>query len=412
LTVHTNGSGTVSPNYDGLSLQIGNTYSMAATAGTGFAFTNWTGSLTTNNATLTFTMASNLTFTANFIDVQPPVVAITNVTSGAQVSNALFTIMGTAGDNVRVTNVMYSLNKGVWTNAATANNWINWSNRVTLAAGTNTVAAYAVDASGNISATNSVSFVLAFQITTTSLPMGTNGFAYYAVLSVLGGQSPFIWTNVSGTLPAGLSLSTNGIISGTAAVAATNNLTVQVTDSLGSSLSQALKLVITNAPLLRITTTSLPNGTSGVPYSQTLGATGGHPPYNWTRTLGFLPPGLSLSTNGVISGTPTTNGTSTFTVKLTDAASGSGLKALTIVVNKGTASNGPILNSAGFVSGKQFRIQLDCIAGQNYTLQMSTNLASTNWVPIWVTNAPGGVMSLMDPDATNDGRFYRIMLGP
>jgi hypothetical protein len=67
LTVLINGNGTVSPNYNGAQLQIGENYSMTARAKAGFGFTNWTGSWTTNGATLKFTMASNLTFTANFV---------------------------------------------------------------------------------------------------------------------------------------------------------------------------------------------------------------------------------------------------------------------------------------------------------------------------------------------------------
>ena len=66
---------------------------------------------------------------------------------------------------------------------------------------------------------------------------------------------------------------------------------------------------------LVVTTTSLPNGTNGVAYNQTLTATGGQKPYTWTNISGTLPPGLTLATNGVISGTPTVAGTSNFTVR-------------------------------------------------------------------------------------------------
>ena len=68
---------------------------------------------------------------------------------------------------------------------------------------------------------------------------------------------------------------------------------------------------------LVVTTTSLPNGTNGVAYNQTLAAFGGQTPFSWTTSSGALPPGLTLATNGVISGTPTTNGTYNFTVKVT-----------------------------------------------------------------------------------------------
>ena len=74
-------------------------------------------------------------------------------------------------------------------------------------------------------------------------------------------------------------------------------------------------------PLI-ISTTSLPPGTVNVPYSATLSATGGLPPYTWSVILGSLPSGLTLNaTSGVISGTPTTAGTSNFTVRVRDSDS-------------------------------------------------------------------------------------------
>ena len=71
---------------------------------------------------------------------------------------------------------------------------------------------------------------------------------------------------------------------------------------------------------LALGSTSLANATFGAHYSQTLAASGGTPPYTWSVTGGTLPPGLSLTNStGVISGTPTTAGTSHFTIKVTDA---------------------------------------------------------------------------------------------
>ena len=73
---------------------------------------------------------------------------------------------------------------------------------------------------------------------------------------------------------------------------------------------------------LTITTTSLPGGTQSVAYNQALTATGGKQPYSWMLVSGSsLPAGLTLSTGGVISGTPTGSGPTSFSVQVTDSSS-------------------------------------------------------------------------------------------
>ncbi len=83
-----------------------------------------------------------------------------------------------------------------------------------------------------------------------------------------------------------------------------------------------------------ITTSSpLPVGTAGSAYSVTLAASGGTTPYTWSRASGSLPVGLNLSGGGVISGTPTASGTSSFTVRVTDGNNLSSTKAFSLTIN-------------------------------------------------------------------------------
>ena len=100
-----------------------------------------------------------------------------------------------------------------------------------------------------------------------------------------------------------------------------------------------------------VTTTSLPQGVQKASYSATLSAAGGAAPYTWTLRSGALPAGLSLATtSGVVSGTPTTTGTSNFTVQLKDANAQTATRALSITINA-VAGSGISLNQSYAVQG-------------------------------------------------------------
>ena len=120
-------------------------------------------------------MVSNLVLQANFVDVSKPTLTITAPTSGQKMTNALANVQGTASDNWRVSNVWYQLNTNGWAMAGSTNGFTNWTATVVLLAGNNTVQAYAVDTTGNVSTTNSVSFVSpnAFQMYLSCSPTQT-----------------------------------------------------------------------------------------------------------------------------------------------------------------------------------------------------------------------------------------------
>src|SRR4029077_7629291 len=84
---------------------------------------------------------------------------------------------------------------------------------------------------------------------------------------------------------------------------------------------------------LAIATTSLASGTQNVFYSATMAATGGVAPYTWSTTSGSLPAGLILSGSGVLSGTPTSSGTSTFTVQVADSNAQNVTATLSLTIN-------------------------------------------------------------------------------
>lgn len=142
-------------------------------------------------------------------------------------------------------------------------------------------------------------------VTTASLPGGTVGVPYVgATLAATGGTGSYTWVALSG-LPAGLTLSPSGVISGTPTVAGVFTVSVQASDANTGVGTRQLPITIAGAALAIVTPATLPAGVPGVPYAVALAATGGTQPYAWSVVPGYrLPAGLTLSSAGIISGTP------------------------------------------------------------------------------------------------------------
>lgn len=149
-------------------------------------------------------------------------------------------------------------------------------------------------------------------VLTNSLNGATPGQPFSQTLSAGGvGGGSWTWSLKSGNLPSGLSLSSNGTISGTVAASEGGNsdqFTVQAVNSLCPSnpATGGFTINVAAGPM-SITTSSLPNGTYGSSYNATVSASGGDHQYVWS---GYgLPNGLSISSGGQITGTPTATGT-------------------------------------------------------------------------------------------------------
>ena len=172
----------------------------------------------------------------------------------------------------------------------------------------------------------SITVYAGLTITTATLPYGIQGQAYNngtgVQLASAGGSGNYTWSITQGSLPTGFpALPTSGLISGTPSATGTFSFTVQVTDTT-TSLTKTANLSITVATLLAFSAPTPPNGVVGTAYNTNgyqLTATGGQTPLNWTYT-GNIPPGLTPSSSGLISGTPTSAGSYTFTAKVTDAS--------------------------------------------------------------------------------------------
>ena len=157
----------------------------------------------------------------------------------------------------------------------------------------------------------------------TTLAAATYKAAYTASVAATGGAGTLTYSLASGALPAGLTLSAAGAISGTPTVVGTFPITVKAADAFGDSATQAFSLTV-SYPALTITPPTLPTGYVGSTYpSITLAATGGSGTgFTFAVTSGSsLPAGLSVSAAGVISGKPTAVGTVSTSVTVTDSAS-------------------------------------------------------------------------------------------
>lgn len=191
-------------------------------------------------------------------------------------------------------------------------------------------------------------------ITTSSLPAGTVGAAYSATLQASGGTPPYSWSLKSGSLPAGVSLSAAGTISGTPSSAGTaGSLIFEVTDADKNSASSgdlSLKVNPEAGPV--VTTKSLPAGAVGSTYAATLTASGGKTPYTWAVKSGStLPAGLLLnSATGAITGTPTESGNfSSLVFEVTDSYQSIGASgALSLAVSPEV---GPLVQTSSLQNG-------------------------------------------------------------
>lgn len=425
LTVQLTGKGTVSPDYSNAVLAIGTTNSMTAAvvAGSGFEFTNWTGGTSlplaflTNGPTVKFVMASNLVLQANFVDTNRPTVSVTNVTAGMSVSNAAFTVKGTASDNVAVSNVYYWLSNsaaiGPWTPASTSNNGSNWMAAVTLAAGTNTVAAYAVDTSGNVSPTNTVSFiyVVSAVLTVTTNGLGSLSQNYNGALLKIGQSysitatpgTGFIFTNWT----AGTNMPPTAII--------TNGPTVQF--FMVSNLMLQANFVDVQKPVLTITAP-----TANQHMSNALATVVGTASDNWKVNAVWY-----LLTNGILTGgtwnlANTTNNYTNWTTTLKLAVGTNTVKAYAVDMGGNLSTT----SSVSFISSNTFQLLIQIPAAQpvmtnglDYSLQISPGLNGhiqvssnlVNWLTLTNFIGTNSTINLRDPSVTNFNlRFYRAVV--
>ncbi len=231
-----------------------------------------------------------------------------------------------------------------------------------------------------------------------TLPNGQVNAPYSVLLAASGGTPPYSsWTLINGTSPAGLTFSPAGLWSGTPTTAGTYYFTVQVTDSAGASAAASLQLLINPAKLAIATSSPLPPGTLNAPYSASLAATGGTPPYSkWTTTSGSIPPGLAVNPTGVLSGEPKTASTFSFTVQVVDSAGASAAASLRLTVNAATLG----IATAAVLPGGQVNTEYSLsFVATGGTPPYADWAITKGTVPPGLTLIPAGVLSGTSPTA-------------
>lgn len=210
---------------------------------------------------------------------------------------------------------------------------------------TNTTYSFTIGASDSRNTTQTRAFSISINdrspvwTTGTVLPVFTRTVAYSTTVSATEDESGAItYSLVSGSLPTGLTLSSSGTISGTPTSSIDTSFTIRATvTASGTTADRAFTManVGSNAPVWTTSAGALTTGSSGSAYSVQLVATddSGTTPI-FTLASGTLPTGLSISSGGLISGTPTSgNGNASFTVDATDANGTATSRSFSIPVN-------------------------------------------------------------------------------
>lgn len=152
-------------------------------------------------------------------------------------------------------------------------------------------------------------------VTTTSLSAVETGQPLAIQLDASGGTTPYQW--VPDALPAGVTITSGGLIGGAPTSTGTQAVAVSVVDADNQRVNATLQLQVGPGPA--ITTSALPDGQVGQGYSIQLSEANGVGPFTWSVHKGGLPGGLVLSSSGLLSGRPGTPGTSTIDLQVTDS---------------------------------------------------------------------------------------------
>jgi hypothetical protein len=221
-----------------------------------------------------------------------------------------------------------------------------------------------------------------------SLPAGTVGAPYSATtLTASGGAAPYSFSLSAGSLPAGLTLTAAGVLSGTPTQVGSFNFTVQATDAHGCAGTGSFTLVI-NCQSITVGPASLSAGSVGSAYAQTFTQTGGlaAPAFS---LQGTLPAGLTFTAaTATLAGVPTQAGSFPLTIKATDANGCAGMQTYTLVLTCPAISLNPTTLPGGTVAAAYSQMLTASGGAGPYSFNLSAGA-----LPNGLTLAANGTLS-------------------
>jgi plastocyanin/uncharacterized protein (DUF2141 family) len=379
---------------------------------TPFAFTNTFNSAGSFPYECTLHVSSGMVGTINVAAAanQPPIVTITNPTSGTVfIAPANVTVQASASDsNGTVTNVQFRIGSTVLTNKAAAPFSAVTNN---LPAGSYTLSAIASDNLG-AKTTNSVNIIVdAPPSVTITNPASGAVFTAPANVTVQASASDSDGTVTNVQFLIGSTVLTNKVTAPFSAV--TNNLpagnytlSAIASDNLGAKTTNSMSIIVDAPPSITITNPA-PGTVLSAPANVTIKASASDTDGTVTNVQ-FLVGSIVLTNTAAVPFSAVTNNLAAGNYTLSAIASdNNGVKstnavAISVVTPLPLAINAPQLSSASF----QFSFAANI--GLSYVVQWSTNLTSPNWIPIFTSTAASNPVVFVDNHATNSPGFYRV----
>ena len=195
-------------------------------------------------------------------------------------------------------------------------------------------------------------------------------------LTASGGSGNYVWSDSPRTLPAGLSISAGGLITGTPTSAGAANVSVTVTDTAANATKTVSFTWTVYNPLVGTNPGNQTSTINTAIAALQLNATGGTGTYTWTDSPRTLPLGLSLSTSGVVTGTPTATGTSNVSVRVSDGNTTKTLAFTWVITAKPTVT-APLAQTGS--------------VGANVSVQLTTTCPNTPCSYAFGATKPSGL---------------------